>query len=163
MCYAPENTLAAFEKAIELGTYRIELDVRRSRDGQIVLMHDATVDRTTNGSGRVADLTLDELKRLKVGGTEAIPTLAETLRCAQGRCKLLVEIKDEGITDQVVALIEAAGMVEDCTISSFNEETLRRVKELNPQLATAYFLIEPKPFNADEVVARLGVSLLIVW
>jgi glycerophosphoryl diester phosphodiesterase len=163
MCHAPENTLAAFEKAIEFGTYRIELDVRRSRDGHIVLMHDAAVDRTTDGHGRVADLTLAELKRLKAGGTEPVPTLAETLACVKGRCKLLVEIKDDGITEDVVALITAAGMVDDCTISSFNEATLRRAKDLEPRLATAYFLTERKPFDPAEIIARLGVSLLVVW
>jgi glycerophosphoryl diester phosphodiesterase len=126
-------------------------------------MHDATVDRTTDGSGRVADLTLAELKRLQVGGTEPVPTLAETLACVKGRCRLLVEIKDDGIADDVVALIVAARMEDDCTISSFNEETLRRVKEVSPRVATAYFLTEPKPFDPAEIIARLGVSLLIVW
>ncbi|MBI3970654.1 MAG: glycerophosphodiester phosphodiesterase [Chloroflexi bacterium] len=163
MCYAPENTLAAFEKAIEQGTYRIECDVRRSRDGHLVLMHDATVDRTTNGSGRVADLPLAELKRLRAGGTEPIPTLSEVLAHVKGRCKLLVELKDDGIAADVVALIEQAEMVEDCTISAFNEEMLQRVKELQPRLATAYFLTTPRPFDPEEVIARLGVSLLIVW
>lgn len=162
-CHAPENTLAAIEKAIELGTDRIEFDVRRSRDGQIVLMHDATVDRMTDGTGRVADLTLDELRRLTVGGTELVPTLAEVLAFAQGRSRLLVELKDEGITDEVVALITTAGMVDACTVSSFHEETLRRVKALSPGMATAYFLLEPRPFDLADVIARLGVSMLIVW
>lgn len=163
MCHAPENTLAAFEKAIAFDTYRIELDVRRSRDGQIVVMHDATVDRTTNGSGRVADQTLDELKRLRVGGTETIPTLDETLQQVKGRCRLLVEIKDRGIAADVVARIAGAGRKDDCTISSFDEETLQQVKRCDPAIATAYFLTEPKPFDPEEVIGRLQVSLLVVW
>lgn len=162
MCHASENTLTAFEKAIEFGTYRIELDVRRSRDKQIVVMHDATVDRTTDGRGRVADMTLEELRHLKVGGTEEIPLLSEVLASVKGRCKLLVEIKEDGIADDVVELIVTAGMEDECTISSFNEETLRRVKELNPRIATACFLIEPKRFDPREVVARLGVRMLVV-
>ena len=163
MCHAPENTLAAFEKAIEFGTYRTELDVRRCRDGHVVVMHDATVDRTTDGAGRVADLTLGELRRLKVGGTETIPTLQETLLRVKGRCKLLVEIKDPGMADDVVALIAGAGMGEDCTISSFDEDTLRQVKRCDPRIATAYFLTEPRPFDPQEVIRRLGVGLLVVW
>jgi glycerophosphoryl diester phosphodiesterase len=163
MCHAPENTLAAFEKAVAFGAYRIEMDVRRSRDGRLVLMHDATVDRTTDGNGRVADLTLEDLGRLKAGGTEAIPTLQETLRFLQGRCKLLVEIKDAGIAGDVVALITQAGMENDCTISSFDEDTLRQVKQCDPRIATAYFLTEPKPFDPEEVIRRLQVSLLVVW
>jgi glycerophosphoryl diester phosphodiesterase len=163
MCYEPENTLAAFEKAIELGTYRIELDVRLSADGHVVVMHDATVDRTTDGSGRVDEMTLAELKKLRVGGKEPVPTLTETLRCVGRRCLLLVEIKPPGIADAVVDVIRAEGMVQQCTISSFDEPTLLRVKELEPDLPTAYFLIEPKPFDAAEVVRRLGASMLIGW
>lgn len=163
MCYAPENTLAAFEKAIACGTYRIECDVRRSRDGHLVMMHDETVDRTTGGHGHVADLTLAELKALRAGGSEEIPALAETLACAQGRARLLVEIKDEGIADAVVACIAAAGMVEDCTISAFSEAALLRVRELTPRVATAYFHTRPGPFDAAEIIQRLGVSLLVVW
>jgi glycerophosphoryl diester phosphodiesterase len=164
MCHAPENTLAAFERAIELGTYRIELDVRRCHDEHIVVMHDATVDRTTDGKGRVTDLTLEELKRLRVGGTdETVPTLWETLLCVRERSRLLVEIKEAGLADDVVAQIIEAGMADDCTIASFLEEELHRVKVCDPQFATAYFLTEPKPIDLEEVVARLGIRLLVVW
>ena len=165
MCHAPENTLAAFEKAIEMGTYRVELDVRRCRDGHIVVMHDATLERTTDGAGRVADHTLEELKRLRVGGTpETVPTLVETLDLARDRCRLLVEIKEAGLAEDVVAQIAGAGMTDACTVSSFVEEELARVKEREPALQTAYFLTEPKDeFRPEEVIARLGVSLLVVW
>jgi glycerophosphoryl diester phosphodiesterase len=163
MGYAPENTLAAFETAIRQGTYRIELDVRLSRDGHVVVMHDATVDRTTDGTGAVPEMTLAELKALRAGDTEPVPTLRETLELVRGRCKLLVEIKPPGIAEPVVRLIQEEGMVEECTISAFDEPTLPRVKELEPRLATAYFQIHPKPFDAGEVVRRLGVSMLIGW
>jgi glycerophosphoryl diester phosphodiesterase len=163
MGYAPENTLAAFETAIQQGTHRIELDVRLTRDGHVVVMHDASVDRTTDGNGVVAEMTLAEVQTLKCGGTEPVPTLEETLGLARGRCKLLVEIKPPGIADEVVTVIRAEGMVADCTISAFDEPTLLRVKELEPGLATAYFQIRPQPFHASEVVQRLGVSMLIGW
>jgi glycerophosphoryl diester phosphodiesterase len=164
MCHAPENTLAAFEKAIEFGTYRIEFDVRRCGSGEIVVMHDAALDRTTDATGPVAARTLTELKRVKVGGTEPIPTLEETLACAKGRARLLVEIKEPGLAEDVVARITAAGMTDACTIASFHEDELLRVKALDPPgVATAYFLTEPKPFDAEEIVARFGVALLVVW
>ena len=163
MCHAPENTLAAFEKAIEFGTYRIECDVRRSRDGQLILMHDATLERTTDGVGRVADRTLAELKELKAGGSEPIPTLREALACARGRCRLLIESKEPDIPLEIIRLIEEAGMEDDCTVSSFNEEVLRDVNAASDRIATAYFLTEPKPFDPCEVIERLGVSLLVVW
>ncbi|PYS95554.1 MAG: glycerophosphoryl diester phosphodiesterase [Acidobacteria bacterium] len=102
---APENTLAAFEEAIRLGVDVIELDVHLSVDGVPVVLHDDTVDRTTDGRGAVASLTLAALKRLDAGAWfsprfrgERIPTLEEALDCARGRCGLNVEIKadDEG-------------------------------------------------------------------
>ena len=161
MCHALENTLAAFEKAIEMGTYRIELDVRRCRDGHIVVMHDATVDRTTNGTQPVAGLTLEELKRLRVSGTETIPLLRR--RCARGRCRLLIEIKEARLADDVAAQIAEKGMMEGCTVSSYLEDELQRINECDSRIPTAYFLTEPKPFAPDEVIARLGVSLLLAW
>jgi glycerophosphoryl diester phosphodiesterase len=165
MCHAPENTLAAFEKAIAFGTYRIEFDVRRCQDGPLVVIHDATVDRTTDGTGPVANFTLEALKRLRVGGeaAETIPTFQEALQSLKGRARLLVEIKDAGIAEDVVAQIADAGMEDTCTIASFLEDELLRVKHCNPNLATAYFLTEPKAFSAEEVIQRLGVSLLVVW
>ncbi|MDQ3703380.1 MAG: hypothetical protein M3442_21045 [Chloroflexota bacterium] len=166
--YAPENTLAAFDKAIELDTYRIECDVRRSRDGHLVLFHDATVDRMSDGAGRVCDLTLEELKRLRIGGAEfasttSIATLAEAIEHVKGRCRLLVELKDDGTAADVVAEIERTDMVEACTISAFDEDMLVRAKELQPRLGTACFLTTPRPFDAQDVVSRLGISMLIVW
>ncbi len=163
MCHAPENTLAAFDLAVRFGTYRIEMDVRRTRDGHLILMHDQSVERMTDGAGRVADLALADLKALRLAGTETIPTLDETLAFLRGRCRLLVEIKDDGITDQVVGEIEVAGMGDACTISAFNEDALLRVKQVCPRLATAYFHTEAGAFDPAEVAARLGVSMLVVW
>lgn len=172
MGYAPENTLAAFETAIEMGTYRIELDVRRCRSGELIVIHDATVDRTTDGAGAVADIDLGEIKRLRAvrgtgGGTgaEVIPTLQEALFCARARCRLLVEIKETGLADDVVAEITGAGMEEDSTVSSFLEDELIRVRESSGgRIATAYFLTEPgQGFDPAEVIARLGINLLVVW
>ncbi len=98
---APENTLAAIEKAIEQGADLIEIDIRQTRDGHLVLMHDATVDRTTDGSGRVADMTLAQIKRLDAGSWfhprfagERVPTLAEALQAMEGRALPDLDIKD---------------------------------------------------------------------
>ena len=163
MCHAPENTLAAFEKAITFDTYRIEFDVRRSRDGEIIVMHDATVDRTTDGTGSVADLTLADLKQLKVGGSEPIPTFRETLKCIRDRSLLLVELKDDEITDQVVDLIQAADMIDACTLSSFNEDCLRRAKMICPELSRAGFFVKPGLLDVQEKINDVGIDLLIVW
>lgn len=97
---APENTLAAFEKALAMGVDMIELDVRNTQDERIVVIHDSTLDRTTNGTGLVHDYTLEEIKKLDAGSwfdpafhNETVPTLKEVLDMVNGRCKVLIEIK----------------------------------------------------------------------
>ncbi|NKB70513.1 MAG: hypothetical protein GKR89_25875 [Candidatus Latescibacteria bacterium] len=162
MCHAPENTLAAFEKAIEMGAYRVEFDLRQSKDGHLVVIHDATVDRTSNGAGAVRDMTLEQLKGLK-SGNQQIPTFAEAIELMQGRTRMLVELKDNDIAAQTVRQIEAAGVVDKCTLSSFDEDSLLEGRQLVPQLETAYFLVEPKPFDAAQICADFGAGLLIVW
>ncbi|MEM3426627.1 MAG: glycerophosphodiester phosphodiesterase family protein, partial [Thermoproteota archaeon] len=89
--YEPENTLRSFRKALELGVDAVELDVRRTRDGELVVIHDAEVDRTTNGKGLVRELTLEEIRRLDAGKGEKIPTLEEALDFLDGRVKILIE------------------------------------------------------------------------
>ncbi len=99
----PENTLLAFRKALEIGVDEIELDLRMTRDGHLVVMHDATVDRTTDGSGSVDGLTLSEIKRLDAGGAygegfrgERVPTWEETLVLLKGKVRLNVHLKEGG-------------------------------------------------------------------
>ena len=146
---APENTLSAFRLARDMGADGIELDVLLSHDGTAVLMHDATVDRTTNGSGAVADLTLAELKELDAGSWfssefagERIPTLVEVFE-AVGRDLLMnLELKamgmePTGLEEVVVSLIAQHGMGEQVLISCFNPLALQRVRGLDPDLPLA--------------------------
>lgn len=111
----PENSLAALERCIALGVDVVEIDVRRTQDGALVLMHDAKVDRTTTGKGKVSDLTLGELQdlRLKVGGVAtqvSPPTLSAFLRIARGRILVNLDIKDDGATAaQVARLVRDVG------------------------------------------------------
>lgn len=111
---APENSLAAIDSAIQMKVDIVELDVWRTKDGHLVLMHDNTVDRTTNGKGRIADLTLEEIKRLRLKDHEGnvtehtVPTLEEGLLRAKG--KIMVNLdKASGFFDQVYALLEKTG------------------------------------------------------
>ena len=94
--HAPENTLAGIRRALELGADGIEIDVQATADGVPVLMHDLTVDRTTNGHGELAKMTLAELQALDAGG-EPPPTLADVLQLTKGRALLVAEIKQPGI------------------------------------------------------------------
>jgi len=163
MCHATENTLAAFEKAIDFGTWRIEFDVQRTSDGEIVLMHDPTVDRTTDGSGFIAEKTLAELRQLGMDDGATIPTLTEALACLRGRCRGLVELKQSDITEQVIDIIQKADMVDDCTLVAFDESCLRQAKQIDPRISTAYFFLKPGPFDAQSVIDEFGIDLVIFW
>src|SRR5258708_31214286 len=99
-----ENTLAAFQAAIDLGADYFELDVRTTRDGKLVLMHDSSVDRTTNGKGEVANMTFDEIRTLEVRGGGKVPTFDEALSLAEGTIGVYVDCKRVSPQDVVDAL-----------------------------------------------------------
>ena len=150
---APENTLIAFQKAIEIGADMLEFDVLHSRDGHIVVIHDDTLDRTTNGHGGVSDYSLAELKQLDAGSwfspefaNERIPTLREALELTRGKIRVNIEIKFEavnlvqfgpGIEDEIVDLVEELGMEQDVMVSSFHPMAVERIKKRNPNIVTA--------------------------
>jgi glycerophosphoryl diester phosphodiesterase len=94
--YEPENTLRSFRKALELGVDMVELDVRRTKDGKLVVIHDDTVDRTTPGSGAVAEMTLAEIMELDAGRGEKVPILDEVLDLVRGKVGMDIEVKDAG-------------------------------------------------------------------
>jgi len=154
MVYEPENTLRAFQRAVDDGAYRIELDVRLSRDGEVVVIHDETLDRTANGTGYVRDMTLEQLKRLDAGKGERIPTLAEALRFAKGRTRLIVEVKEENMAGKVVKAIEEAGMEDAVVVSSFIEDAIEQVKQLNPRVATATFQLPGQRVDGRRLAER---------
>lgn len=166
---APENTLAAFEKAIEVGADMFELDVLLSRDGRVVVIHDDTLDRTTDGEGKVAAFTLAELKKLDAGSWfsaefagERIPTLEEALRLAKGRILVNVEIKTEAVGHGVVAktleVIDELDMKDNVVISSFDPKALSKARELDPHIRTAsLFNAElQKGMSPEAVMAEVG-------
>jgi glycerophosphoryl diester phosphodiesterase len=146
--HAPENTLASFEKGLECGADILELDVHLTADGELAVIHDDDVSRTTDGRGAVRAMTLAELRRLDAGSWfdgryrgERVPSLADVLAWACGRVELLVEIKGgprpaPGIEEAVVAAVRAAGMLDQVMAISFHHPSVRRVKELEPSLAT---------------------------
>ncbi len=108
--YAPENTLASFKKAIEIGVDAIELDVRKTKDNQLVVIHDADVKRTTDGEGLVSELTLGQIKDFSAEGSEKIPTLEEALDFLDKKVKVLIELKEAGIEEQVLSIVHARGL-----------------------------------------------------
>lgn len=162
---APENTLIAFQKAIELKPDGFELDVHLSQDGEVIVMHDDAVDRTTNGKGKIVDLTLKELKQLDAGSwfdakyaEERIPTLAEALALAQNKIDVMVELKAAGTAEKAVPLIEQFGMVDQVVIFSFSSELLSIAKSLNPHLSMLHLLWvkpeEKETFPPETLITR---------
>jgi len=148
----PENTLLAFREALAAGAEMLELDVLLSRDGAPMVLHDAELDRTTDGTGPAAERTAAELRALDAGrwfdpatAGERIPTLAEALELARGRALVNVEIKKEAVTGRTrggvveVALdaVHAAGMAESVLLSSFAPRALRQAREIDPGIARA--------------------------
>lgn len=140
---APENTLAAFAEALKTPAQSTELDVHLTADGHVVVMHDATVDRTTNGTGAIADLTLAQLKALDAGSWfgpafagEPVPTLAEVVELVGSRLALNVEIKssaDPESARKVVAVLRDGGVLDQSTISSFGLQALLQTRKHWPQ------------------------------
>lgn len=150
---APENTIAAFTKAVELGVDMIELDVHATRDGHLVVIHDETVERTAKGglTGRVRDLTLDEIRSLDAGSWkgaqfagEKVPTLEETLSRFAGKTRFLIELKVSGVERQVVQVIEETGTVGDCILQSFDPEVVRVCRNLLPHVPTGLLYGDPR-------------------
>ncbi|WP_414835190.1 glycerophosphodiester phosphodiesterase [Bacillus altitudinis] len=154
---APENTIAAFDVAVEQGADYIELDVQMTMDQHVVVIHDDTVDRTTNGNGLVKSYTLDQLKKLNAGSwfdqqytNERIPTLQEILERYSQRIGILIEIKHPkrqiGIEKAVARIINRFAYSRHIIIQSFDVHALQRIKAFAPSLRTA-LIIKPDAFK----------------
>ena len=150
----PENTLAAFEGAIQDGCDMIELDVTLTKDRKVVVIHDDTLDRTTTGKGPVRGHTLEAIKALDAGSwfdarfaAERVPELSEVMKLTAGRCMLNIEIKEsafeadypvDAIEHQVVKLVKTSGGIDRVIISSFDKRILERIAAMDAPPAVAY-------------------------
>ena len=144
--YAPENTLSAIDFAMKSDAQMIEIDVHLSKDGHVIVIHDETVDRTSNGSGKVNEMTLDELRQLDVGSWfsdefagEKMPTLQEVMNMINGEKKLLIEIKSgvkihPEIDRKVAEAILDAGALDWCIVQSFDTSTLKEFNRQWPEI-----------------------------
>ena len=150
----PENTLTAFDAALEAGAPMIELDVTLSKDRKIVVIHDDTLDRTTNGTGNVREFSLAQLKGLDAGSwfdprfaTETMPTLEEVVDLVKGRGTINIEIKQSAYEDsdppdsiekQVMDLIEEKNIKDAVLVSSFEKEVLFRMRRLDNRIPLSF-------------------------
>ena len=137
--HAPENTLAGILKAIDLGSEAIEIDVQASVDGVPVLMHDLTVDRTTSGSGAIAELSIEQLRALDAGG-EPVPTLAEVLDLTKGKVLLVMEIKQPGIEQHIAHLVRESEAINDVMAWSFFPDALEGMRSAEPKVPRALLI-----------------------
>lgn len=134
----PENTMLAFQKAIEAKSDGIELDVHKTKDGKIVVMHDGKVDRTTNGRGKIVDMTYKEMQKLDAGKGEVPPLLDDVVGlCKEAQILLNIEVKARGLEEDLVALLEAEEFIDHAIISSFKHDVLKNIRNLNPNLKIA--------------------------
>jgi len=152
--YVLENTLSSFQKAIDLNVEGIELDVHLSADNQVMVIHDETIDRTTNGSGKVNDLTSSELKKHK------IPILEEVIELVNKKCWINIEIKDKKATPFVLSIIENS--IEELgwnynlfQISSFDWTVLEAIAQLNPSIQLGV-LTEKSTSEAFEFAKKIN-------
>jgi len=158
MGHAPENTLASFAKALELGAPCIELDVYFV-DGHLMVFHDDRLERTTNGSGRLREQSFDYLRTLNAGNGEKIATLEEVFRLVDRRAGINVELADANTAQPVVELVTDfihQGRPRDLTlVSSFNHRELAKVRDLDPQLRIGA-LIRTLPEDGAAFAEKLG-------
>jgi glycerophosphoryl diester phosphodiesterase len=151
--YAPENTLPALSKAIELGANYLEIDVHQSKDNHIVVIHDFDVERTTNGSGSVKDLTIDEIKKLDAGSwfdpkfaETKIPTLQEVIDAIGANVILIIEVKGgsedyPGIEENIVSIVKQQKVESLVIFKSFSVDVLERFKFLAPDIQRLYVFV----------------------
>lgn len=144
---APENTLSAFQKALEIGVDRIEMDLRQTLDGEVVVLHDKTIIRTTNGWGSIRKIPLKKLRRYSAGSwfhhsfsDEKVPTFREVLELVDGKATLLLEVKDGSpyhpeIERRIIELVNEFNAHDWCIVQSFNDRILNNFRKL-PELHT---------------------------
>jgi glycerophosphoryl diester phosphodiesterase len=133
--HAPENTLAAVEMGLTLGVDFVEIDIQRSADGVLIALHDAKVNRTTDGKGRANALSLRELRALNAGNGERIPTVEEVLRRAAGRTGVMLELKAGGTARSTVEAVQEAQFLNRVIYASFLHGELTDVRAVDPAAA----------------------------
>lgn len=148
-----ENTINAFDKAIKSGADYIEFDVRKTKDGKLIIIHDPTLDRTTTGSGLVKDFNYDEIQKLKTKSKkEQIPLLTAVLDKFKGNTKFMVDLKEENISKQVLKLVNERDLLKDCVISGRNLKDLKLIKKLVPNCNICYNITKGKDLTIQQFI-----------
>lgn len=157
----PENTLRSIRRALELGVTAVEVDVHLSRDGRLVVIHDDTVDRTTDGYGRVRDLTFAELRRLDAGKGERIPSLEEVAELVVDRAHLIVEVKAPEAGPALTEFVRSRHLLERVHAISFWHPVVKAMKEAVARLRTGVLLVGCPADPAGLAQAALADALVL--
>ncbi len=157
-----ENTINAFEKAIEYGANYIELDVRKTKDGQLIIMHDSTLDRMTYGTGRLDNHNYDELKTIKTKKCqEQIPLLSEVLKLLKRRIQFMIELKEEHLHDEITKTIKENDLIEESIISGRDIHILKLMKAKLPKCRICYNITKAQEFKLDDFLKQGAQKKLI--
>lgn len=160
----PENTIRSFQRALDEGVYAVEFDVRRTRDEELVVIHDETLDRTTDGTGPVRDHTIGQIQELDAGNGEHVPSLQETLTyfSEQGDTvqELRLEIKEEDTVQQAYEHVMDSGLFDKTVFHSFSLAALHNLKEIDSDTRTSATVTEPDGFLEDARAAGCEIVTL---
>ena len=157
--YEPENTLLSIRKGIECGANFVEVDVRKTRDNMLVLMHDERVDRTTNGYGLLKEMTFEELRKLDAGKGQIVPTLKEVLQFVRNKCNIILEIKEPGTEKEVLEEVIKEKMLNNVIFASFYPLALSNIKNLNRN-ARISLIFYKEPYKNLELAERMEVEIM---
>jgi glycerophosphoryl diester phosphodiesterase len=159
----PENTMRSFRSAIAVGCDLIECDVHLSSDGRLVVIHDHTLERTTNGKGLVRDHTAAELRKLDAGNGEKIPLLQEVVELALGKVGLVIEIKQvpalyTGLEEKLLNMLRQLGAVSECAVVSFNHAAIHELRKMEPPLQLG-ILEGARPMHPARLLREAGADV----
>ena len=148
--FAPENSMQAFKKALELNVDGVEFDVHLTKDKQIIVMHDDNVQRTTNGYGLIKDLTLEKIRLFHQKNREPVPTLRDVLDLLNNKCTCKIDVKSEGIEEPLIKIIKEYKIEDSVIITSKFLDMVEKIKKLDPKITTEMQVWEP--WNEDEMI-----------
>lgn len=178
--HRPENTLASFASALEIGASLVELDVQLTADGHVVVLHDPTVDRTTDGRGDVRRMKLAEVRALSAGyperfgaawSGERVPTLAEVLTLVHERARIMIEIKKESVSDdadggveaRTVAEVRRQGLADRVALISFEHRALLRCREVAPEITRGHLFGRTPPGDMVPAARDAGCGIVMPY
>ena len=159
MAYEMENSMSSFEAGLKMGAQMLEFDVHISKDGEVIVMHDERVNRTSNGRGYLNQLTLEEIKSIKLRNGEEIPTLREVLENFRGRCQFNVEIKGKKANLPAYEVVKELDMLDDVLFSSFSGPCLLKIKAKDKNARVACLSNERK-INVIKIAKSLKAEAI---